>query len=69
MRFGVALPPMIVPLYTRDSSTPLARLGLDTLPDSFDPYARLAPKGDVVTIAGFEVDRPTDQFKAVGTGS
>jgi hypothetical protein len=63
MRFGVALPPMIVPLYTRDSS------GSTRCPIVSIPMRVSRRKGDVVTIAGFEVDRPTDQFKAVGTGS
>ena len=68
-RFGLALPPIIVLLYARDSSTPLARLELGTAADSFDRYARLAPRGDVVTIAEFEVNRLTELLKAVGAGS
>ena len=68
-RFGLASPPIIVLLYARDSSTPLARLELGTAADSFDRYARLAPKGDVVTIAKFEVNRLTELLKAVGAGS
>jgi hypothetical protein len=68
-RFGLALPPIIVLLYSRDSSTPLARLELGTAADGFDRYARLAPKGDVVTIAEFEVNRLTALLKAVGAAS
>jgi hypothetical protein len=33
--------------------------------DSFDRYARLAPDGDVVTVAEFEVQRLTELLKAV----
>ena len=68
-RFGLALPPIIVLLYARDSSTPLARLELGTAAGSFGRYARLAPNGDVVTIAEFEVQRLTDLLKAVGAGT
>jgi hypothetical protein len=42
IRFGLALPPIIVLLYARDSSTPLARLELGTAAGSFGRYARLA---------------------------
>jgi hypothetical protein len=68
-RFGLALPSLIVLLYGRDNSTELARLELGAVADSFDRYARLAPDGDVVTVAEFEVRRLTDLLKAVGTGS
>jgi len=68
-RFGLALPPIIVLLYARDSSTPLARLELGTAAENFGRYARLAPNGDVVTIAEFEVQRLTELLKAVGAGS
>ncbi len=68
-RFGLALPPIIVLLYARDSSTPLARLELGTAAGSFGRYARLAPNGEVVTIAEFEVQRLTDLLKAVGAGT
>jgi len=68
-RFGLALPPVIVMLYARDSSTPLARLELGANADSFTRYARLAPDGEVVTVAEFEVGRLTELLKAVGAGS
>jgi hypothetical protein len=66
---GLALPPIIMLLYARDSSTPLARLELVPQPASFGRYARLVPNGDVVTIAEFEVQRVTDLLKAVGAGT
>jgi hypothetical protein len=68
-RFGLALPPLIVLLYGRDSSTELARLELGAAADSFDRYARLAPDGDVVTVAEFEVRRLTDLLKTLGAGT
>ncbi len=68
-RFGLSLPPVIVMLYARDNSTPLARLELGANADSFARYARLAPNGDVVTVAEFEVRRLTELLKAVGAGS
>ena len=68
-RFGLALPHLIVLFYARDSSTPLARLELGAPADSLDRYARLAPNGDVVTVAEFEVRRLTELLKAVGAGS
>jgi Domain of unknown function (DUF4340) len=68
-RFGLAFPPLIVLLYARDSSTALARLELGAPADSFDRYARLAPDGDVVTVAEFEARRLIDLLKAVGAGS
>jgi hypothetical protein len=43
----------------------LARLELGAVADSFDRYARLAPDGDVVTVAEFEVQRLTEFLKAV----
>jgi hypothetical protein len=48
----------------RDSSPPLVRFELGTA-DSFDRHARLAPKGNVVTVAEFEVNRRTEVLKAV----
>jgi hypothetical protein len=68
-RFGLTLPLLIVLLYARDSSTALARLELGAAADSFDRYARLAPEGDVVTVAEFEARRLTELLKAVGAGS
>jgi len=68
-RFGLTLPPLIVMLYARDSSAPLARVELGADAGSFDRYGRLAPNGDVVTVAEFEVKRLTELLKAVGAGS
>jgi hypothetical protein len=68
-RFGLTLPPLIVLLYARDSSAPLVRLELGAAAGNFDRYARLAPNGDVVTVAEFEVKRLTELLKAVGAGS
>ena len=45
---------MIVLLYPRDSSTALARVEFGGTADSLDRYARLAPDGEVVTVAEFE---------------
>jgi len=68
-RFGLAHPPVIVMLYARDNSTPLARLEVGSAANSVDRYARLAPDGDVVTLADFEVRRLTELLKSVGAGS
>ena len=68
-KYGLTLPHLIVLLYSRDSSTPLARLELGAAADNLDRYARLAPDGDVVTVAEFEVHRVTELLKAVGAGS
>jgi len=68
-RFGLELPSVIVLVYARDSSTPLARLEFGGVADSLERYARLAPDGDVVTVAEFEVKRLTELLKAVGAGS
>ncbi len=68
-QFGLTLPSVIVLLYPRDSSTALARLEFGNAADTLDRYARLAPDGDVVTVAEFEVRRLTELLKAVGAGS
>ena len=68
-RFGLALPPLIVLLYARDSSTALARLEFGAAADTFDRYARLAPDGDVVTVAEFEARHLIELLKVVGAGS
>jgi len=62
--FGLALPPVIVMFYARDSSTRLARLELGAAANDFSRYARLAPDGEVVTVAEFEVKRLTELLKA-----
>jgi hypothetical protein len=53
----------------RDSSTELARLEFGRAADGFDRYARLAPDGDAVTVADFEVRRLTELLKTLGVGS
>ena len=68
-QFGLSFPTVIVLLYARDSSTPLARLEFGGSADSLDRYARLAPDGEVVTVAEFEVRRLGELLKAVGAGS
>ena len=67
MRFGVALPRIIV--LCRPRAGPRRWGGFGTAADSFDRYARLAPKGDVVTIAEFEVQCRTELLKAVEVDS
>jgi len=68
-QFGLTYPAVIVLLYARDSSTAVARLELGSAADAFDRYARLAPDGEVVTVAEFEVRRLTELLKTVGAGS
>ena len=53
----------MVLLHARDGSTELARL---KFADRFDRYARLAPEGEVVSGAKFEVRRLTELLKALG---
>jgi hypothetical protein len=68
-RYGLNLPSLIVLVFSRDSSTPLARLEFGTPADPLDRYARLAPDGAVVTVAEFEMRRLTELLRAVGAGS
>jgi len=68
-KFGLSFPPVIVLLYARDNSKEVARIEFGGTADSLDRYARLAPNGEVVTVAEFEVKRLTDLLKAVGAGS
>jgi hypothetical protein len=68
-QYGLVLPTLIVLLYARDSSTPLARLEFGAPADRLDRYARLAPDGMVVTVAEFEPRRLTELLKVVGAGS
>lgn len=67
--FGLAFPELIVILYARDNSTPVAQLELGQLSGGFDRFARLAPGGDVVTIAEFAVRHLTGLLKAMGVPS
>jgi hypothetical protein len=68
-QFGLIYPPVIVLVYARDSSAAVARLELGAPADALDRYGRLAPDGEVVTVAEFEVRRLTELLKAVGAGS
>jgi hypothetical protein len=68
-QYGLVLPTLIVLLYARDSSTPLARLEFGAPADRLDRYARLAPDGAVVTVAEFEPRRLIELLKSVGAGS
>lgn len=68
-RYGLALPPLIVLFYPRDSSTALTRLEFGAPADRLDRYARLAGDGAVVTVAEFEPRRLTELLRAVGAGS
>ena len=67
-KFGLSFPPVIVLLYARDNSTEVARIEFGGASDSLDRYARLAPDGEVVTVAEFEVKRLKDLLKAVERG-
>ena len=65
---SLALPAMIVLLYPRDSSTPLARIEVGAAAgDGFSRYALLA--GTVVRVADHDVKRLTDLLKAVGAAT
>ncbi len=69
-RFGLSRPALIALLYARDNSVPVARIEIGaTAKDGFSRYARLAPTGDVVTVAGYEAQRLVDLLKAVGAAS
>jgi hypothetical protein len=68
-RYGLDLPSLILLLFARDSSTPLARVEFGAAVDRLDRYARLAPDGAVVTVAEFEMRRLTELLRAVGAGS
>jgi hypothetical protein len=68
-QYGLALPTLIALFYARDSSTPLARLEFGAPADKLDRYARLAPDGEVITVAEFEPRRLTELLKSVGAGS
>jgi hypothetical protein len=68
-RYGLNLPSLILLVFSRDSSTPLARLEFGASADPLDRYARLAPDGAVVTVAEFEMRRLTELLRAVGAGS
>ncbi|SFK10618.1 hypothetical protein [Bradyrhizobium sp. Gha] len=67
--YGLNLPTLILLVFARDSSTPLARLEFGASADPLDRYARLTPDGAVVTVAEFEMRRLTELLRAVGAGS
>jgi hypothetical protein len=65
--FGLSRPPLIVLLYARDSSAPLARIEIgDAAEDGFSRYAHLSQGGAVVTIAADEARHLTALLEAVG---
>jgi hypothetical protein len=66
---GLRYPALIVLTYARDNSTPLSRLEFGAMADPLDRFARLAPGGDIGTVAEFQVRRLTELLKAVGAGS
>ncbi len=69
-RYGLSRPALIALLYARDNYTPVARLAIgNPSGDGFGRYARLAPDGDVVTIAAYKAAALTDLLKAVGAAS
>jgi hypothetical protein len=68
-KFGLSFPPVIVLLYARDNSAEVARVEFGGASDGLDRYARLAPDGEIVTVAEFELKRLTDLLKTVGAGS
>jgi hypothetical protein len=66
-RYGLSRPAIVAVLYARDTSVPLVRLEIGPkADDGFSRAARLAPDGDVVTIAGYEADRLIALLRAVG---
>lgn len=67
--YGLNLPSLILLVYARDSSAPLARLEFGVAADRLDRYARLAPDGAVITVAEFEMRRLTELLRAVGAGT
>jgi hypothetical protein len=66
-RYGLSRPTVIVLLYARDNSSPLARIEIGSMAeDGFGRYARLSPDGDVVQIAAYEAERLIGLLKAAG---
>ena len=66
-KFGLARPALIVLLYPRDNSTPLARIEIGAASeDGFSRYARLARGGDVLTIAAYQPRRLVELVKTIG---
>ena len=67
---GLARPMMIALAYQRDNSSPLARIEIGNMTeDGFGRYARIAERGDVVTIAAYEADRLIDLLRTIGAAS
>jgi hypothetical protein len=68
--YGLGRPMLIVFVYQRDNSSPLARIDIGNMAeDGFGRYARIAENGDVVTIAAYEAGRLIDLLKTVGAAS
>ena len=69
-RYGLSRPAIVAMLYARDTSAPLVRIEIgDKSDDGFSRGARLAPDGDLVTIADYEAQRLIDLLRAVGAAS
>jgi hypothetical protein len=67
--FGLALPKTILLLYARDNPTPVARVELGDMAWDFDRYARLAPGGDIMTVAEFDIAHLAELLKSSGSDS
>jgi len=68
-RYGLSRPALILLMYARDSSSPLARLAIGNVTgDGFSRYARLSG-GDVVSIAAYTTSGMVELLKAVGAAS
>lgn len=68
-RYGLSRPALIILMYARDNSSPLARLAIGNITgDSFSRYAQLSD-GDVLTIAAYKATGMVDLLKAVGAAS
>lgn len=66
-RFGLEHPPLIMVLYTRDSSDPVARLSFGNMAkDGLDRYARAQETETIVTIPGQATDHVTKLLRLAG---
>jgi hypothetical protein len=66
-RYGLGRPQIVAVMYARDASAPLARIEIgDKDGDGFSRGARLAPNGDLVTIADYEAQRLIALLRALG---
>jgi hypothetical protein len=68
--FGLEHPPLIMLLYTRDSSRPVARIEFGRpAEDNFGRYARVQETDTVVTVAGFEASHVSKLLQLAGARS